>query len=146
MDNEGDDKEGLNKFNHSNEDVLILIKILNVFFFFKVIYNKIKLKYKKVEKSRPVLGPMFDIKDLKEAKLKQLKINKCHKILREIFFNMMFIWVLFVVCYSNRNQYSYNYKDLMKNSFISYQKVNSFFIYCFFSAKASFTRPFYQIL
>ncbi len=87
------------------------------------------------------LGPMFDIKDLKEAKLKQLKINKCHKILREIFFNMMFIWVLFVVCYSNRNQYSYNYKDLMKNSFSSYQKVTSFFIYYFFSAKASFTRP-----
>ena len=83
-----------------------------------------------VENSLPQskIGPQLGMEDLDRAKIKQLKINKCHKILREIFFNIMFIWVLFVVCYSNRNQYSYNYKESIRHSFKSYEEVLHFFL------------------
>ena len=57
------------------------------------------------------------------AKLKQMKINKCHKIIREIVFNVIFIWVLFVISYTNRNENSFNYKNRIQNSFAGYKNV-----------------------
>ena len=72
------------------------------------------------------IGPQIDRDDFNRAKLKQFKLKKCHTILREIFFNIMFIWVLSVVCFSTRNQNSYFYKEQMTTSFLNYKIVQIF--------------------
>jgi hypothetical protein len=66
---------------------------------------------------------------LEQFRIKQRKINKCEQILREAFFNAMFIWVLVVVCYANRNLMSYNYKNQVDKIFSGYKNVNLFKIY-----------------
>ena len=73
------------------------------------------------------MKPLFDESELNAAKLKQAKINKCHKILREIGFNAIFIWVLIVIAYTNRNRNSFNYQNKIKSEFSSYRKVKNLF-------------------
>ena len=67
--------------------------------------------------------PLFTNEHLEEARIRHKKIKKCHKILREIFFNAMFIWVLFVVSYSNQNENSFNYQHFLENTFTNYKQV-----------------------
>ena len=61
--------------------------------------------------------------ELELAKLKRKKINKCQKIIREILFNFMFIWILFVVSYSNRNSSSFYYQSQIAKTFSVYSDV-----------------------
>ena len=62
--------------------------------------------------------------ELENAKLKQSKINKCHKILREIAFNFMFICVLLVVAYIGRNSNGFSYQKRTSKSFNGSKNVN----------------------
>ena len=71
-----------------------------------------------------MLKPLFTYQQLEEAKIKNRKIKMCHKILREILFNCMFIWVLFTVSYSNRNENSFNYQNILQRTFSSYETVS----------------------
>ena len=73
------------------------------------------------------MKPLFDENELNAAKLKQAKINKCHKILREIAFNAIFIWVLIVIAYTNRNTNSFNYQNNIKSEFSSFRQVKNIF-------------------
>ena len=65
--------------------------------------------------------------ELQNAKIKQLKINKCHKILREIFFNLLFISALGLLSYSNRNLNMFNYQSHIAKSFVDYKKVSIYY-------------------
>jgi hypothetical protein len=125
MDNEGDDTKGLNKYDDTNVNVkkVFFSQYLTDLVIFITSYFKIKELSVGNHLPQIKMGPQLSMEDFNKTKLKQLKINKCHKILREIFFNIMFIWTLFVICYSNRNQHSYNYKELIKHSFKSYEEV-----------------------
>ena len=78
--------------------------------------------------------------ELKKARLKQSKINKCHKILREIAFNFMFIWVLLVVAYVSRNSNAFNYQTRTRRTFGGYndvRRINFFLLFCPFIDKMS---------
>jgi len=49
--------------------------------------------------------------EVEEIKKTQSKRRKASKLFREILFNSMFLWILFVVSYSNKDINSYNYKN-----------------------------------
>ena len=65
----------------------------------------------------------LDTDQLEAAKRRQMKINKCHKILREILFSCIFLSVLFVVAYSGRDQNSFRFQKHIAKSFIGYKYV-----------------------
>ena len=94
LDNDDENQQKLNKWEGSNDDYLN-------------------------EKSRYLVGSFvtqnLDKEKLIEERLKQMKIKKCQKIIREIIFNFVFIWVLIVICYTNRNQNSFNYQICKRN-------------------------------
>ena len=100
MDNDGDESNELNKWTDSNHDAKT-----------------------QIEHSPSIAKSVNDDEKLLEAKLAQLKINKCEQILREIFFNGIFICVLLVITYFNRNLNSFNYQKQVKTSFSGYQQV-----------------------
>ena len=56
--------------------------------------------------------------EVEEIKKRQLKRRKASKLFREILFNSMFLWILFVVSYSNKDVNSYNYKNSVSNLFL----------------------------
>jgi len=49
--------------------------------------------------------------NIDEMKKLRLKRRKASKLFREILFNSMFLWILFVVSYSNKDVNSFNYKN-----------------------------------
>jgi len=81
-------------------------------------------KINKLKNTSFLFNSEFTEEKLEQFRIKQRKINKCEQILREAFFNAMFIWVLMVVCYANRNQMSYNYKYQIEKLFSGYKNVN----------------------
>jgi len=56
--------------------------------------------------------------EVEEIKKTQLKRRKASKLFREILFNSMFLWILFVVSYSNKDINSYNYKKSIPGLFL----------------------------
>ena len=82
--------------------------------------------------------------ELENAKLKQSKINKCHKILREIAFNFMFIWVLLVVAYISRNSNGFNYQKRTSKTFNGYKNVNFYFLLFLTSSESNFLKLNYR--
>ena len=96
-------------------------------------FGLIKLNFKQIQSifnlkdeecsTHKLRKPQFTQENLNQFKLKQKKINKCHKIIKEILFNFMFIWVLFVNFYSSRNANSFNYYELILKNFNEYQNV-----------------------
>ena len=65
----------------------------------------------------------YDHRRLDKAKLKQEKINKCQKILKEILFNFLFIWVLLALSYSNRNASAFYYQSSISTTFSGFKNV-----------------------
>ncbi len=65
-----------------------------------------------------ILNPLKEdkIKELRENRLIEIKIWSLAK---EIFFYFMFIWVLYVVSYSNLNINTFEYKENMRHMFVS---------------------------
>ena len=62
-------------------------------------------------------------------RLKQTKRKTCKKILREIVFNFMFVGILFMICYSERNQaINFAYQNHVRNSFDSFKEVIILFL------------------
>jgi hypothetical protein len=49
--------------------------------------------------------------NIDEMKKLSMKRRKASKLFREILFNSMFLWILFVVSYSNKDVNSFNYKN-----------------------------------
>ena len=65
-----------------------------------------------------------NVQELEEIKQIQLKRRKASKLFREILFNSMFLWILFVVSYTNKDINSYNYKNSLDNLFLdSFEQV-----------------------
>jgi hypothetical protein len=60
---------------------------------------------------------------LKELKKEQNKRNRSKQLIRELIFNAMFLSVLFVVSYSNKDINSFKYKRNIENIFKSYETV-----------------------
>lgn len=48
---------------------------------------------------------------LDKMKKKRMKRRKAGKLVREILFNSIFLWILFVVSYTNKDVNSFNYKN-----------------------------------
>ena len=73
----------------------------------------------------------FDLRDDRdEMKIKQIKINKCHEILKDILFNTIFLWALFMVCYSVPKRGIFFYiQDILQNTLSDYENVKLLFIY-----------------
>ena len=107
VDNQGDDKKSLNTWGNG-------------------IYNADKEKHG-INNQIPLnkLKSEFTDTELDALRLKQAKMKKCQTILREIFFNFLFIFVLFCVCYTNKSQQLFNYQHQISNTFASYQHVTS---------------------
>jgi hypothetical protein len=62
--------------------------------------------------------------ELEKIKKRQLKRRKASRLFREIFFNSIFLWILFVVSYSNKDINSYNYKKSVSGLFLDgFEKV-----------------------
>ncbi len=76
---------------------------------------------------------------LKELKKEQIKRNRSKQLIRELIFNAMFLWILFVVSYSNKDINSFNYKRAIENTFKTYDAVR-------FSASNRKLCLFYSIL
>jgi hypothetical protein len=50
-------------------------------------------------------------------------MNKCQSILKEFSFNLIFLWILFMLCYSNKSQDAFNYQNQQEISFSGYETV-----------------------
>ena len=61
--------------------------------------------------------------EIEELKIKQSKRNKSKKLTREIFINIIFVFVLFVACYSNRDDNAFSYNTHIKALFQDYKLV-----------------------
>jgi hypothetical protein len=72
----------------------------------------------------PKLNSEFSQEKLRALRLKQNKLNDCKKIFKETLFNAIFVWVLTIACYSNRNQMSYCYKNQIEKLFSGYKNVS----------------------
>ena len=58
----------------------------------------------------------MDEEELNDAREKRMREVKIWKLLREIASYAMFIWILVIVSYTNKDTNSYNYQILIKNS------------------------------
>ena len=61
--------------------------------------------------------------EIEELKIKQTKRNKSRKLTREIFVNLIFVIVLFIACYTNRDDNAYSYNTHLKSIFEDYKQV-----------------------
>lgn len=66
-------------------------------------------------------------------RITQMKRTLSKKLLRDIFINMVFLYVLYSAFYSDRNENIYNYNKHIKSTFNQYQNVNN--IFCSFSER-----------
>ena len=77
--------------------------------------------------------------EIEELKIKQTKRKKSKRLTREIVFNIIFLYVLFVACYSNRDDNAFSYGTHLKSIFQEYNDVlNHFFIIIKFLFKKNF--------
>ncbi len=63
--------------------------------------------------------------ELEELKIKNKKQKLAKQILIEVFYNLIFLQVLFAVSYTNKDSNSYKYQKQVKSFFDSYKKVNN---------------------
>ena len=120
--NDYDAAEDNNKLSQWNESFEV-IKQLKLYIKNRVVGKKFFLK-KVSDLNKPFKQTsIYTICELEAAKKKQMKINQCQKILREILFTLMLLWALFMVTYSNRNQNTFSYQNHINNTFIGYQHV-----------------------
>jgi hypothetical protein len=103
MDDDGDDKQQIHKWNDSGEG-----------------YETLNNKYSRQE------SPTLTQSEIEEIKIKQTKRNKSKRLTREIVLNLIFLYVLFVACYSNRDENSFSYNNHLKSIF---QEFDSVFIF-----------------
>jgi hypothetical protein len=68
----------------------------------------------------------YSQESLRELKKEQMKRNRSKQLIRELIFNGMFLWILFVVSYSNKDIDSFNYKSGIENTFKTYDAVRLF--------------------
>lgn len=68
----------------------------------------------------------FSNAELSEIKLKQSKRKKSKQLLKEIIINFVFLYVLFVACYSNRDENYFTYAGHLKTIFNDYNDVMKF--------------------
>ena len=71
----------------------------------------------------------FTQEKLEALRQKQNKLNDCKKIFKDTLLNAIFVWILMIVCYSNRNQISYCYKNQIEKLFSGYKNVSFIKIY-----------------
>ena len=57
-----------------------------------------------------------------KQKSEKTQLNK--RILRETLFNIIFIGVLFMIIYMDKNDHAYNYETHIRQNFAEYSKVN----------------------
>ena len=100
MDEDGDDKKEINKWNGSKEDTDPLDRTCC--------------------KSN---GPRLTQIEIEQLKIKQTKRTKAKQLTREIVVNIIFVYVLFVACYSNRDEAAYNYSTHLKSLFQDFDNV-----------------------
>jgi len=81
----------------------------------------------------------YSQESLRELKKEQLKRNRSKQLIRELVFNAMFLWILFVVSYSNKDINSFNYKSGLENAFKTYDDVKLFMKMFFSYYLISFT-------
>jgi hypothetical protein len=109
MDEDGDDKEEINKWKGSKQA--------------DQGYETLNNNYSKSD------SPTLTEIEIKELKIKQTKRKKSKKLTREIVFNIIFLYVLFVACYSNRDDNSFSYGTHLKSIFQEYNDVILLFLF-----------------
>ena len=124
MDTQGDDNTKLNKCD-SDLNVILFSNFILKNFLVKIKWKK---KYKQPSNDEFNPGPTketnsFAQSELDAMKIKQYKRNKCRKIIHEIFINMIFLGVLFLLSYLNVNANSYNYQNHVKSMFVKDEQV-----------------------
>ena len=102
MDDDGDDKAEINKWKGSKEAEQGYERLSN---------------YSRLE------SPTLTEAEIEELKIKQRKIKKSKQLTREIVLNIIFLYVLFVACYSNRDDNAYSYNIHLKSTFNDYSNV-----------------------
>ena len=68
-------------------------------------------------------SPALNEIEIEEIKIKQTKRKKSKKLTREIVLNIIFLYVLFVACYSNRDENAFSYNAHLKSIFQEYDQV-----------------------
>jgi hypothetical protein len=109
MDEDGDDKEEINKWKGSKQA--------------DQGYETLNNNYSKSD------SPTLTEIEIEELKIKQTKRKKSKKLTREIVFNIIFLYVLFVACYSNRDDNSFSYGTHLKSIFQEYNDVILLFLF-----------------
>ena len=108
MDDDGDDKEEIHKFKGAPAEEEGSEKLNNNY-------------------SRQEMPTLTQI-EIEELKIKQTKRKKSKKLTREIVLNIIFLYVLFVACYSNRDDNAFSYNTHLKSIFKEYNDVISLFL------------------
>jgi hypothetical protein len=70
--------------------------------------------------------------ELEQLKIKQAKRVKSKQLTREIVINLIFVLVLFITCYSNRDDNAYSYNIHLKTIFKEFNDVSCFFLISYF--------------
>ena len=102
MDDDGDDKSEINKWKGSNEA---------------------EQGYEKLNNYSIQESPTLTAAEIEELKIKQRKRKKSKQLTREIVLNIIFLYVLFVACYSNRDDNAFSYNINLKSIFKDYSDV-----------------------
>ena len=121
-DNDDDDKEELHKWRKHQK--VFELKNFNFKKRYRFIFNFKELS--DGEKSSAVLlnhELANNQRQADEQKLVQIKRTKSKKLTKEIALNLIFLYVLFVACYSNRDENSFNYGHHLKSIFQGYDNV-----------------------
>ena len=66
----------------------------------------------------------MDLDEFNLKKLKLNKLNKSRKLTREIFVNLLFLFVLFITAFTNIDGNTYFYKEQIRKTFSTYKNVN----------------------
>jgi hypothetical protein len=118
FENDSKDKHGpLNK-NVLFDNVTLLIKIFLNYIFLKKNFPANYLPTYRNEEFRSKL----DADDLKELRKKRLFEVKISQIMREISVYLLFLFILYVVAFSNLSSSSYQYNQLFLNTFLYTQR------------------------
>lgn len=109
MDEDGDDKKEINKWNGPKED-----------------NDPLNMTFCKSN------GPRLTQIEIEQLKIKQTKRTKAKQLIREIVVNIVFVYVLFVACYSNRDETAFNYSTHLKTVFQDFDNVCHFIVKVFY--------------
>ena len=113
MDEDGDDKRELNEWNGSKEELD---------------ENGVFSNTNYAKQALPTLKKA----QIEELKIKQAKRRKAKQLTREIVLNLIFLYVLFVACYSNRDDNAYSFGTKLKSTFKEFDQVDLFIYFKFY--------------